>query len=189
MKVTFTAQRYLVLDALLQHGGWMDAVAISQVGGFSDPMKTYGVVDRLVSMGLVSVMKRRVDNRATRVKLVSCWRITELGASVLDEYNAGRKKGSTVTTTPEPKPEYFDSTPQTAPEPAPEQQKIAVEMRMAAPLDTIMAMEEEIKRLRQQVAKYADVVVNIPNVGDVHMTKDEVRGLLQQLLEMAREGE
>jgi len=180
MKVIITVQRYIVLDALLKRGGWSDAVTLTQACGFEDPTAVFSIVKGLAVLGLVEVMKRRVDNSRTRVKLLTHWRISEAGVRLLDAYNANGRIGP-VDIPPEPEPE-----PEPTPEPVVEQRQVSVEMRMAEPLGTIMAMEAEIKRLRAQVAKYADVVVDVPNVGEVRMTKDEAHTLLQHLLELAQ---
>jgi hypothetical protein len=49
-------------------------------------------------------------------------------------------------------------------------------------------LEEEIARLRAQVEKYVPVVVNIPRIGDVELSRAEAHSLLQQLLEQAQGG-
>ena len=197
MKVMITTTRYVVLDTLFKAGGWMDAAALTLACGMEDTNSAYSIAKGLADIGLVETMKRRVDNHRTRVKLLIHWRISEAGVRLLDEYNKGRKKGrvdahtgvQAYTGSP-PEPE-LPSTPVSA-TPAlttPDWLMAATPVQPAqpaAPLETIMAMEAEIKRLRAQLTKYADIVVDVPNVGEVLMTKDEVHTLLQQLLELAR---
>ena len=186
MKVTMTTSRFVVLDILFKHGGWMDAATLTTACGYTDPTSAFGIAKGLADLGLVDTMKRRIDNHRSRIKLLTHWRISEAGVRVLDEYNSGRRVAGTtnmvaIPSEPEPEP-----APDPEPEPIVEQRQVSVEMRMAEPLGTIIAMEAEIKRLRAQVAKYADIVVDVPNVGEVRMTKDEVHTLLQHLLELAQ---
>lgn len=183
MKVTMTTTRFVVLDTLFKHGRWTDATTLTTACGFTDPTSAFGVAKGLADLGLVDTMKRRVDNSRSRVKLLTHWRISEAGVRVLDEYNSGRRAEGTTSMVELPPAPVAEPEP----EPVAEQRQVSVEMRMAEPLGTIIAMEAEIKRLRAQVAKYADVVVDVPNVGEVRMTKDEVHTLLQHLLELAQE--
>jgi hypothetical protein len=163
MKFTITAPRYVVLCALRSAGTWTDAESLTRACGYDDPTSAYGVADGLHQLGLVEAMKRRVDNRLSRVKLVMHWRLSEAGSRFLDEYEAG--KGLSTS-----EPETFE-----APEPD------------YAPA-TIRELKAEIARLRAVVEKYVPVMVDVPGVGEVRLSREEARTLLQQLLEQAQGG-
>jgi hypothetical protein len=47
-------------------------------------------------------------------------------------------------------------------------------------------MEAEIARLRAQVEKYVPVMVDVPGVGEVRLSREEAHTLLQRLLEQAQ---
>jgi hypothetical protein len=163
MKVIITTARYVILSALSKHGGWMDAEALNAACGYEDPTAVYSSVQGLRQIGLVDTMKRRVDNRLSRVKLLVHWRISEAGSQLLDEYEAGKHPyASAPKLVAEPEPE-----PETEPDYVPA---------------TIRELEDEVLRLRALVEKYVPVVVNIPNIGEVRLSREEAHSLLQQLL-------
>jgi hypothetical protein len=159
MKFIITAPRYVVMCTLRNAGTWMDAAALTQTCGYDDPTAAYGVVDGLRQLGLVEAMKRRIDNRLSRVKLVTHWRLSEAGSRFLDEYEAGKGlSASKLVAEPEPEtePDYVPAT--------------------------IRELEDEVLRLRALVEKYVPVVVDVPGVGEVRLTREEAHTLLQQLL-------
>ena len=122
---------------------------------------------------------------------------------MLEEYNSGRRVNGTVgvvavsppfaekpdlpptraSATPVVKP-----TPEPEPEPTPEPEPVVEPTPEPEAPATIRELEEEIARLRAQVEKYVPVMVNIPRIGDVELSRAEAHNLLQQLLEQAQGG-
>ena len=184
MNIQMTYTRFIVLDALSKHGGWMDAEALVATCVLEDPMGPYGIAGKMVPLGLVTVSKRRIPT-AKGSKSVLHWRITDTGDRVLEAYNSGRRvdgRVSMVAIPPAPKP-VAPPAPVVEPEPvAPPAPVVEPEGTSA----TIRELEEEIARLRAQVEKYVPVVVNVPNVGDVELSRAEAHSLLQQLLKQAQ---
>lgn len=184
MKIQITLARFLILDALSKQGGWMDAEALVATCGLEDPTGPYGIVAKMVPLGLVTVSKRRIPT-AKGSKSVMHWRITDTGYRVLEEFNSGRRVDGTVgmvAIPPASKP-VVEPAPVVEPEPvAPPAPVVEPEGTSA----TIRELEEEIARLRAQVEKYVPVVVNVPNVGDVELSRAEAHSLLQQLLKQTQ---
>jgi hypothetical protein len=192
MKITITIARYVVLDTLSKAGGWLDATALSQACGYTDSTAIYTVVSDLRQLGLIEAMKRRVDNHRTRVKLLAHWRLTEVGARVLDEYNSGRRVTGTTSVVELPPEPTLPSTPVSA-TPAmtipdwlmsatPATQQTARKPELDETSATIRELEDEVLRLRALVEKYVPVITHVPGVGEVRLTREEAHTLLQQLL-------